>query len=109
MKKVYVCNFNGQDMSTAERFGELVYLTEGKGINIFNSDRLLNEIKPKLMDIGEADFLLLSGHAILNVLASALIFFKYGRVNVLIFDAKTRDYEPRTITEKQLIMEALDD
>jgi len=101
-RKVYVVNHNLQDMSTAERFGELIYLTEGKGVNIFSSDALLSELKPKLENVEERDFLLLSGHPILNVLASALIWFKYGRVNVLIFDAKTRDYQPQTITENQL-------
>lgn len=101
-RKVYVVNYAEQDMSSAERFGELIYLTEGKGVNIFSTDSLLSEIKPKLRDFEESDFLLLSGHPVLNIIASALIWFKYGRVNVLIFDAKTRDYQPQTITENQL-------
>ena len=101
-KKVYVVNYAEQDMSAAERFGKLVYLTEGKGVNIFSTDGLLRELKPKLEAIEEHDFLLLSGHPVLNILAAALIWFKYGRVNVLIFDAKSRDYQPQTITENQL-------
>ena len=101
-RRVYIVNHSGQDMSSAERFGDLIYLTEGKYINIFSTDSLLNEIMPKLEDIEETDFLLLSGHAVLNVLAAMLVAFKYGRVNVLIFDAKTRDYQPQTITENQL-------
>ena len=104
-RKVYVVNYNNQDMSTAERFGELIYLTEGKGINIFRTDAILNEIKPKLKDVKEDDFLLLSGHAVPNILASALIWFLYGRVNLLIFDAKTRDYQPQTVTDNQLILD----
>jgi len=103
-RKVYVINYSDQDMSPAERFGDLIYLTEGRGINIFNTDLLLSEIKPKLEDINEEDFLLLSGPPVLNILASALVWFKYGRVNVLIFDAKSRNYQPQTITEHQLII-----
>ncbi len=103
-KSVYVVNYNGQDMSNAERFGEFIYLTEGKSVNIFNTNVLLEEIKPKLVDVQENDFLLLSGHAVPNILAAALIWFKYGHVNILIFDARTREYEPRTITEKQLYL-----
>lgn len=103
-RKVYVVNHSDQDMSSAERFGELIYLTEGRGVNIFSTDSLLSEIKPKLRDVDDNDFLLLSGHPVLNILSAALIWFKYGRVNVLIFDAKTRDYQPQTITENQLCL-----
>ena len=102
MKKVFVANYNGQDMSPAERFGQLVYLTEGS-TNIFNTNKLISEIKDKLDVVREDDFLLVSGHSIVNIIASSLILFQYGLVNVLIYDAKTQDYVPQTITETRLI------
>ena len=103
MKKVFVANFNNQDVSPAERFGQLVYLTEGS-TNIFNTNKLVVEIKSKLEEIRDTDFLLVSGHSIVNIIASSIILFKYGILNVLIYDAKTQDYVPQTITETKLII-----
>lgn len=101
-QKVFVVNFSEQDLTDAERFGEIVFLTEGRSINIFNVEGILSDVRPKLADAKIDDYLLLCGSPVLNAIFATLMMFKFGSLNMLIFDAKTRTYTARTVSEVQL-------
>lgn len=103
MSKVYVPNNRKEyDLSDAKRFGEAILITEGK-VNVFNTPEIQSIIKLKLRDTHEQDFVLMIGSPILSVLVSAYMLLKFGKVNLLIFDAKSRLYKPRTITELEIL------
>ena len=101
-RKVFVVNYSGHDLSAATKFGKLIFLTESREINVFDTDGLLVDLRMKLKDAEEGDFLLLSGSPVLNILAASVLLMRYGVLNLLIFNSKSREYVARTVTEVQL-------
>ncbi len=90
-------NDSGHDFSAARSRGDFVILTVGK-VNVFSTDRLLFEIKEKMKDSHEDDFLVTSGNGIVSCLAHTLFMLKHGCVNMLIYSWKHKEYEVRTMT-----------
>ena len=91
--RVFVINHIGKDMSDAMRFGTLVPITEGS-VNVFNTERVRFDINDFLVrqDFNPStDYILLSGSTVLNFIAG-MITAKFGRVNILIWDAKQQQY-----------------
>jgi len=109
MSNVYVINFSGHNISTCKRFikkGKIIYLTEGS-VNIFNIDRVLYDLKAKLENYNDNDYLLLSGNVVLNVLVALIVKDMVEHLNLLIWDARetVRDYRQRTVNTKSLMGE----
>ena len=102
--RVYVVNDGGHDFSPAMSRGELVILTRGS-VNVFATDRLLQELKDKLNESHEDDFLLTSGNGLVSCLAHTFMMLKHGRVNLLIYSFKNKDYELRNMTLRQYTSE----
>jgi len=72
------------DYSDAERFGTLVFLTEGR-IRRFSVGALFEDLKAGLEDAGPEDYLILSSLSILTNIATAILVHKFGRVNYLMY------------------------
>jgi len=95
VRKIYVVNDSGHDFTAARSYdGEMIVLTTGK-VNIFATDRIKNEMEEKMSDAESGDLILLSGNAILNVLASLAFLSKTGEISFLIFNFNTEKYEKR--------------
>lgn len=92
--KVYIVNKAGHDFSRAERFGELVYLSEGP-INRFSLTAMYREFSEKLKDSSLDDFILPTGFSIMTMVAAIIFAHKHGRINVLLF--KEGDYIERNL------------
>ncbi len=94
--KVYICNDTNQyDFSEAEKFGSLVAVTTGS-VNVFNIPVLSREVQQKLEPFDtRTDFLLLTGHGVLQWACIQSILSRPGidQVNTLVFGAMRRDYE----------------
>jgi hypothetical protein len=102
--KAYIVNYTGHNVDSLYKLhadAEPVILTEGN-VPIFNTHRVLYDIKLKMMDSQEDDVLVLTGSIILNVLAASILMVKHGRVNMLIWHAKKECYMPRTIRKEDL-------
>ncbi|NOY61012.1 MAG: hypothetical protein GXO75_19045 [Calditrichaeota bacterium] len=100
--RVFVLNYQGHDLSDAERFGKLVPLTHGNQ-PVFDTDRLLWTLRQRLEmnDFRpQQDYILLSGGGVLHFLIGAILS-EYEKVNVLIWNAKTRHYVQREVNFKQ--------
>ena len=95
---VYIVNSSGHNYEPASRFGRFSTLTEGR-VNIFSTERLLSEFKRDMDGVTTDDCILLSGNAILNILAAIVMLKKTGAINLLIYDAARREYVLREITE----------
>jgi hypothetical protein len=96
--KVYIVNAAGHNYVKAEKYGTLIVLTEGS-LPVFAVDRIREIYIEGLKDYDhKRDFILLSGGLIPNVIAIGVAIQKGGgRVNVLIFDSKRRDYIEREL------------
>ncbi len=103
MKRVYVpsCKSN-YDISDAEHFGELVIITEGI-VDISNLTNLAKRVIDKLKTAKEDDYLVMAGAPIVNSICFAYLMSIHGRVNLLIFDARTRRYRIKTISEQEVM------
>lgn len=99
--KVYIVNKSGHDFSDAERFGELVYLSEGS-VNPFLVSRIYREFSEILKDSQPQDCLVISGLQVMNAIASAILARVHGRVNWLQWHPRDGKYRKRTVMIDEL-------
>jgi len=104
MPKVYITNKSGHDFSPAEKFGDIIFLSEGR-INQYQVARVYREYADILKDSSPEDYILITGLSLMSSVASAIMARKHGRVNWLQFHAQTKDYKSRTIIIDELIGE----
>jgi len=101
MSKVYVINYSGHNIHMAEKYGELVILTEGR-VNIFNTDRNIIEIA-EAMPLTEHDYILISGSPVISfIVAMVASYLGLGIIQLLIYNCKKGDYELRRIFTKNI-------
>ena len=101
-KRVYVINRGQHDYEDALRYGKIVWLSE----DVLNPNnygligRLANQMAK---DSQPEDYILVTGLAShLSILAGAFVH-RWGKLNLLIFDPKSRKYKERNIKFIHLI------
>lgn len=101
MARVFVLNKSAHDFSSAESFGELIFVTDGH-YNIFNTGQLIQFLANFFSDFdSQEDFLVMSGSPFVASLAFTYLINNVNSVKLLLFDAKQRIYIPRTLTFTQ--------
>jgi hypothetical protein len=98
MAKVYIVNNANHDYSKAEQYGELVYVTRGK-LPIFKTNTVRAMLEKGLVKFTKDDYLLISGPAIVSVMAATVLYNKFDTVKFLVFDAKQQDYVVRHLNK----------
>lgn len=97
MAKVFIVNDTGHDYSDAERFGELVVLSEGT-VNKYSLTSMRRLLGPALADSDPEDYILHSGPSVMSSVASAIFAAKHGRLNLLLYHAERKGrYVARTV------------
>ena len=96
MPTVYVVNKSGHDFSSAEKFGDLKYLSVGT-INPYQVLKIYRQFAEGLKDSTPDDYLLITGLPIMTAVATAIMSRKHGVVNFLIYHAGTNTYKNRRI------------
>lgn len=99
MRTVFVVNQAGHDISAAEKFGKLVILTEGK-VNVFGTDRLASDLKNKLKDAQQDDYMLLAGYSLINLFVGLILYEKFKKINLLIYNFTSKEYVIREVTSE---------
>lgn len=80
------------DLTPAEDYGELVYLLSPTAAP-FNPEPILEELREKLVDFDDGDFLLLVGNPVLIGFSVAIAAARNdGHVNLLQWSGKDRRY-----------------
>lgn len=95
-KKVYIVNHSGHDFAPAEKFGELVFLSDGS-INKFEVNDMYRQMLPLLRESDPEDFILPTSLPILSIVAIGIFISLHNRMNVLLYDAAKSKYVSRTI------------
>lgn len=103
MPKVYVINDSGHDYAEAEKFGELVYLTEGK-VASYATTQHYRVFVEKMKDATPNDYILVTSLASMNAIAGWIMGTLGFPLNLLLFKDNTyvvrrlmpRLIEPRT-------------
>lgn len=99
---VWVVNKAGHDYSDAERYGELKALTLDD-INPLAVDRLANHLARGIASFAKPeDYVLVSGTPIITGLTFAMWLMHFDQLQVLQWNAKSREYELQTITRNQV-------
>lgn len=101
MTKVFIPNKGGHDYSDAERFGELVFLTEGTV-----RKEAVNEHYRRMIEMGignsePGDYLVVCSLSVLTAIAASILSRMHGKVNFLLFDG--RRYVQRTVAVDNLL------
>lgn len=97
---VWIPNKAGHNFSDAERFGRLIYLTEGT-VNRYSANSMYREFSEQMEGASSEDYLLVSSLSILNSIASGILSYKFGLVNYLLF--KNGVYLERSVNFSSLI------
>jgi len=92
--RVFILNRGGHDYSRAERFGTLVYCSEGL-LAKYDIGKMVRILSDAMSDSTAEDYLLLTSLSSLCSVACALFAMKHRRLNLLIF--KDGDYVERRV------------
>ena len=94
MPKVYIVNKSSHDFSNAEKFGKLVYCTEGR-MNRFAVNDMCRKFQDSMRNSKEDDYILLCALGVMNSIACSIFTHKHSTLNLLLY--KEGDYIERNI------------
>jgi hypothetical protein len=102
MARVYIVNRGGHDHSDAERFGKLIYLSEGP-MNKYGVTQIYRQFAIVLANSSPEDYILPTGLSIMGHIACSIFVFLHGRLNLLLYKPSTKVYVERTVKIDELI------
>lgn len=95
---------NSHDFSSAAKHGTLIKILdqEKERINPYRTDKLVADFlfTIRQQNPRESDIILLCGSMALNAICSGIWVQQFGRIKMLIYEAKTREYVLRDVTLK---------
>jgi len=83
-RKVYVTNRGGHSYYAAEKFGELIYITEGT-LNRFSTNTLYRAFIDGMSESQPEDYILITSMSIVNAIGAAVFARKHGKLNLLLY------------------------
>ncbi len=96
MAKVFIVNKGDHNYDAAKEFGELVIVSEGS-IDKYEPAKIAEEFDKILVNSEPGDYILLSGLALVNAIATGLMVDMHGKVNFLLYHQRKRIYIPKTV------------
>ena len=90
-RKVFVTNMGFHDFTKAERFGDLLPITENK-VDLYHTDRLNASIEQALADMEPEDYILVSGNPFITALVVIHVLNEFSRLRLLYWDPLYQDY-----------------
>jgi len=100
---IFIPNKGAYDYSDAERFGSLVFLSEGT-LTRLNTNSLYRMFCNGMRNAQAQDYLLVSSLPVFNAIACGILVYKFGRVNYLLFSNgayKERSVDYGALLEKE--------
>lgn len=87
-RKVFIVNKSSHDFSSAEQYGELVFLSNGP-VNRYSTNHMHRLFSDKLKDSTPEDYIVPCSLNVMNALACAIFAHKHGKLNLLLFKGGT--------------------
>jgi len=84
MAKVYVVNKSSHDFSSAEKYGKLVFCTEGR-MNRFATNDMVRKFSDAMRNSCKEDYVLLCALSVMNAIACSVFARKHGTLNLLLY------------------------
>ena len=104
--RAYVPNKAGHDFSDAERFGDLVFLTQGI-VKRYSTNHIYRQLIEGMSEAEPQDYLLVCSLSIINAIAASILARQFGKVNYLLFSGGS--YMERTVDVDALLQERTED
>lgn len=92
--KVYIVNKSAHDFSAAERFGDVIFLSEGP-MDRYSVNNMVRQFTEIMEGSESNDYIVPCSLNVMNSIASAIFAHKHGKLNLLLF--KGGDYLERNI------------
>ena len=84
MPKVFIVNKSAHDFSSAEDYGEIVFLSEGP-MNRYATNHMHRKFTDVMKDSEEHDHIVPCSLNVMNSIACAIFARKHGKLNLLLF------------------------
>jgi hypothetical protein len=84
MSNVYIVNKSAHDFSAAEKYGSIIFLSEGP-MNRYAVNHMYRLFTERMNDSGESDYIVPCSLNVMNSIASSVFTFKHGTLNLLLF------------------------
>lgn len=84
MTNVYVVNRSNHDFSDAEKYGRVIFLSEGP-MNRYATNNMLRMFQEGLMNSSPSDYIVPCSLNVMNSLACAVFARRHGTLNLLLF------------------------
>jgi len=98
MNKVFIVNHSAHNFSAADKYGEVIFLSEGP-MNRYAVNNMVRQFTKRMEDSCEKDYLVPCSLNMMNSIASSIFSFKHGRLNLLLF--KDGSYIERNVVFKK--------
>lgn len=94
MPKVFIVNKSSHDFSSAESFGEIIYLSEGP-MNRYATNNMFRMFSSLMESSTGFDYIVPCSLNVMNAIACAIFASKHNRLNLLLF--KQGEYLERNL------------
>ena len=84
MSHVYIVNRSAHDFSPAEKFGQIIFLSEGP-MNRYACSNIYRMFSDVMKDSCEEDYIVPCSLNVMNAIAYAIFARKHGKLNLLLF------------------------
>ena len=84
MSHVYVVNRSAHDFSPAEKFGQIIFLSEGP-MNRYSTNNMHRRFTEVMKDSSEHDYIVPCSLNVMNSIASSVFAVMHKRLNLLLF------------------------
>ena len=81
---VYIVNKSAHDFSAADKYGKIVFLSEGS-MNRYATNSMIREFGEAMKESDGTDYIVPCSLNVMNSIACAIFAHKHGRLNLLLF------------------------
>lgn len=93
-RKVFIVNKSAHDFGPAERYGELVFMSQGP-MNRYSTNNMARTFEDCMKDSHPEDHIVPCSLNVMNIIAGAIFTRKHGTLNLLLF--KEGEYIERNL------------
>ena len=83
-KRVYIVNKSSHDFKPAEKYGEVIFLSEGS-MNRYATNSMVRQFGDTMKDSEKNDYIVPCSLNVMNSIACAIFAHKHGSLNLLLF------------------------
>jgi hypothetical protein len=84
MKNVFIVNKSAHDFSEADKFGKVIFLSEGS-MNRYATNSMVRQFEKGMRNSTEDDYIVPCSLNVMNSIACAIFAHKHGKLNLLLF------------------------